>query len=66
MKKRLAFKVYYDDETGEISEIKSSKAMELEGKLLQIHILQETSKVFKIVHDYEAREHKNINKIARA
>ena len=66
MAKKLGIKIYYDENSGEIIEIKRSRRMEQEGVLFQIKLMEESINVLQLIHDYELQEYDKITKIARA
>ena len=53
MAKKLAFKVYYDENSGEISDIKPTKRFEAEGHLFKIDVLLDASILIEKIYKYE-------------
>ena len=53
MAKKLALRVYFDDETGEIDEIASTKRFEDEGPLFRIDVIKDTIIALENIYQYE-------------
>jgi len=53
MAKKIALTVYFDDETGEIDEIASTKRFEEEGPLFRIDVIKDTIMALENIYQYE-------------
>ena len=53
MAKKIALTVYFDDETGEIDEIGSTKRFEDEGPLFRIDVIKDTIIALENIYQYE-------------
>ena len=53
MAKKLALRVYFDDETGEVDEIDSSKRFEDEGALFRMDVIKDTIIALESIYQYE-------------
>ena len=53
MAKKIAFKVYFDDETGEVDEIASTKRFAEEGALFRIDVIKDAIEALKHIYQYE-------------
>ena len=53
MAKKLALRVYFDDETGEVDEIDSTKRFEEEGPLFRIDVIKDTIIALENIYQYE-------------
>ena len=53
MAKKIALRVYFDDETGEVDEIASTKRFEDEGPLFRIDVIKDTIIALESIYQYE-------------
>ena len=53
MAKKIALKVYFDDKTGEVDEIASTKRFEQEGILFKLDVLKDTIIALDKIYEYE-------------
>ena len=53
MAKKLALRVYFDDETGDVDEIDSTKRFEDEGPLFRIDVIKDTIIALESIYQYE-------------
>jgi len=53
MAKKIALTVYFDDETGEIDKIASTKRFEEEGPLFRIDVIKDTIIALENIYQYE-------------
>ena len=53
MAKKLALRIYFDDETGEVDEIDSTKRFEEEGPLFRIDVIKDTIIALENIYQYE-------------
>ena len=53
MAKKLALRIYFDDETGEIDEIASTKRFEDEGPLFRMDVIKDTIIALENIYQYE-------------
>ena len=53
MAKKIALRVYFDDETGEIDEIGSTKRFEDEGPLFRMDVIKDTIIALEEIYQYE-------------
>ena len=53
MSKKIAVKIYYDEYSGEVTEIKGSKRFSDEGPLLRIDILKDCISALEEIYEIE-------------
>ena len=53
MAKKIALRVYFDDETGEVDEVVSTKRFEDEGPLFRIDVIKDTIIALEHIYQYE-------------
>ena len=53
MAKKIALRVYFDDETGEVDEIKSTQRFEDEGPLFRMDVIKDTIIALENIYQYE-------------
>ena len=53
MAKKIALRVYFDDETGEVDEINSTKRFEDEGPLFRMDVIKDTIIALENIYQYE-------------
>ena len=53
MAKKIALKVYFDDQTGEIEKIGCSKRFENEGALFRMDVIKDTIQALESIYQYE-------------
>ena len=53
MAKKIAIKVYFDDQTGEIEKIARTKRFEEEGPLFRMDVIKDTITVLEKIYQYE-------------
>ena len=53
MAKKIALKVFFDDETGEVDEITSTKRFEDEGPLFRMDVIKDTIIALENIYQYE-------------
>ena len=53
MAKKLGFKVYFDDSSGEVCTVECSKRLREEGPLFRLDVLKESVEILKTVYNYE-------------
>ena len=53
MAKKIALKVYFDDQTGEIDKIDCTKRFENEGPLFRMDVIKETIMALESIYEYE-------------
>jgi len=53
MAKKIALKIYFDDKTGEVDEIASTKRFEQEGILFKLDVLKDTIIALDKIYEYE-------------
>ena len=53
MAKKIALRVYFDDETGEVDEITSTKRFEDEGPLFRMDVIKDTIIALENIYQYE-------------
>ena len=53
MAKKIALTVYFDDETGEIDEIASTRRFEDEGPLFRMDVIKDTIIALENIYQYE-------------
>ena len=53
MAKKIALKVYYDEQTGEVDGIASTKRFEEEGPLFRIDVIKDTIIALEGIYQYE-------------
>ena len=53
MAKKIALRVYFDEETGEVDEIKSTQRFEDEGPLFRMDVIKDTIIALEGIYQYE-------------
>jgi len=53
MAKKIALRVYFDEETGEVDEIKSTRRFEDEGPLFRMDVIKDTIIALENIYQYE-------------
>ena len=53
MAKKIALKVYFDDQTGEVDEVVSTKRFEDEGPLFRMDVIKDTIIAMENIYQYE-------------
>ena len=53
MAKKIALKVYFDEQTGEVDEIASTKRFEDEGPLFRMDVIKDTIIALENIYQYE-------------
>ena len=53
MAKKVALTIYFDEYTGEVNKIKSTKRFSDEGSLFRIDVLQDAIDSLQNIYDYE-------------
>ena len=53
MAKKIALKVYFDDQTGEIDKIDCTKRFEDEGPLFRMDVIKDTIELLESIYQYE-------------
>ena len=53
MAKKIALRVYFDEETGEVDEIKSTQRFEDEGLLFRMDVIKDTITILEEIYQYE-------------
>ena len=53
MAKKIALKVYFDDQTGEIDKIDCTKRFEDEGPLFRMDVIKDTITALESIYQYE-------------
>ena len=53
MAKKIALKVYFDDQTGEIEKIDCTKRFENEGPLFRMDVIKDTIVALENIYQYE-------------
>ena len=53
MAKKIALRVYFDDQTGEVDEIGSTKRFEDEGPLFRMDVIKDTIIALEEIYQYE-------------
>ena len=53
MSKKIALRVYFDEETGEVDEIKSTRRFEDEGPLFRMDVIKDTIIALEDIYQYE-------------
>ena len=53
MAKKIALKVYFDDQTGEVDEVVSTKRFEDEGPLFRMDVIKDTIIALENIYQYE-------------
>ena len=53
MSKKIALRVYFDEETGEVDEIKSTRRFEDEGPLFRMDVIKDTIIALENIYQYE-------------
>ena len=53
MAKKIALRVYFDDQTGEVDEIGSTKRFEDEGPLFRMDVIKDTITILEDIYQYE-------------
>tara|TARA_Y100000310_G_scaffold136433_1_gene135302 strand:- start:2538 stop:2741 length:204 start_codon:yes stop_codon:yes gene_type:complete len=53
MAKKIALKVYFDDQTGEIEKIDCTKRFEDEGPLFRMDVIKDTILALESIYEYE-------------
>ena len=53
MAKKIALKVYFDDQTGEIDRIDCTKRFEDEGPLFRMDVIKDTIELLESIYQYE-------------
>ena len=67
MAKKIALKVYFDDQTGEIDKIDCTKRFEEEGPLFRMDVIKDTIAVLENIYQYErARMFSDFNDVGEA
>ena len=56
MAKKIALKVYFDDQTGEIDKIDCTKRFEEEGPLFRMDVIKDTIEVLETIYEYERKK----------
>ena len=67
MAKKIALKVYFDDQTGEIEKIDCTKRFEDEGPLFRMDVIKDTITALQSIYQYErARMFSEFNDVGEA
>ena len=53
MARKIALQVYFDDETGEVDEIGSTKRFEDEGPLFRMDVIKDAITILEDIYQYE-------------
>ena len=53
MAKKIALKIYFDEMSGEIEEIKTTKRFDEEGTLFRLDVISDTIEALKQIYKYE-------------
>ena len=53
MAKKIALKVYFDDQTGEVEEIECTKRFEDEGPIFRLDVIKDTIIALENIYEYE-------------
>ena len=53
MAKKIALKVYFDDQTGEIDKIDCTRRFENEGPLFRMDVIKDTITILEEIYQYE-------------
>ena len=53
MAKKVALKIYFDDQTGEIENIATTKRFEQEGALFKLDVIKDTIIALENIYQYE-------------
>jgi len=53
MAKKIALRVYFDDQTGEVDEVASTKRFEDEGPLFRMDVIKDTIIALENIYQYE-------------
>ena len=53
MAKKIALKVYFDDQTGEVDGVASTKRFEDEGPLFRMDVIRDTIIALESIYQYE-------------
>ena len=53
MSKKIALRVYFDEETGEVDEIKSTQRFEDEGPLFRMDVIKDAITILEDIYQYE-------------
>ena len=56
MAKKIAMKVYFDDQTGEIDKIDCTQRFEDEGPLFRLDVIKDTIEVLETIYEYERKK----------
>ena len=57
MAKKIALKVYFDDQTGEIDKIDCTKRFEEEGPLFRMDVIKDTIIALENIYQYERSQY---------
>ena len=53
MAKKIALRIYFDDQTGEVEKIDCTKRFEEEGPLFRMDVIKDTIEVLETIYNYE-------------
>ena len=53
MAKKLGFKVYFDDSSGEVCTVECSKRLREEGPLFRLDVLKDTLEAVETIYNFE-------------
>ena len=53
MAKKIALKVYFDDQTGEVDKVASTKSFAEEGPLFRLDVIKDTINALENIYRYE-------------
>ena len=53
MAKKIAIKIYYDEETGEVSKVGCTNRFAEEGPLFRIDVIKDSIEVLETIYKYE-------------
>tara|TARA_Y100000034_G_C6598263_1_gene260161 strand:+ start:321 stop:524 length:204 start_codon:yes stop_codon:yes gene_type:complete len=67
MAKKIALTVYFDEHTGEVDEIKSTRRFADEGPLFRIDVLKDSIRALENIYQYERSQYfLEFNEVAEA
>ena len=56
MAKKIALRIYFDDQTGEVEKIDCTKRFEEEGPLFRMDVIKDTIEVLETIYEYERKK----------
>ena len=56
MAKKIALRIYFDDQTGEVEKIDCTKRFEEEGPLFRMDAIKDTIEVLETIYEYERKK----------